>query len=187
MKEWLLTARSASPIRSFFAVVFGTFLTGCASSGAVPTIRTADYVDLDRFSGKWYVIASIPTFIEKEAYNAVEIYDKPINGVVETTFEFNQGALDGEQKRYHPTGFVKPDTGNALWGMQFVWPIKAEYRVTYIDEDYQSTIIGRSKRDYVWIMARSPTIDEAEYSRLLNIVKQEGYDLTKLRRVPHNT
>lgn len=70
--------------------------------------------------------------------------------------------------------------------MQFVWPIKAEYRILFVDEDYATTIIGRSKRDYVWIMARSPDISESDYRTLVSIIEAEGYDVEKLRRVPHN-
>lgn len=74
-----------------------------------------------------------------------------------------------------------------VWGMQFVWPIKAEYRVVYIDPEYQFTIIGRTKRDYVWLMARQPVIAEDDYKRLLSIIEQEGYDLDKLRLVPQQS
>jgi apolipoprotein D and lipocalin family protein len=104
---------------------------------------------------------------------------------VRTTFRFNEGGFDGPLKEYTPTGFVREGTGNAVWGMQFVWPIKAEYRIVYVDDAYEVTIIGRSKRDYVWIMARQPELSEETYARLTRIVAQEGYDVDKLRVVPH--
>lgn len=159
-------------------------LGGCQFGANLPPIRTAESVDLQRFSGEWYVIANIPTFIETDAYNAVESYAAPVDGVVATTFTFNEGGFDGKQKTYKPTAFVRDNTGNAVWGMQFLWPIKAEYRVAYIDSDYEFTIIGRSKRDYVWLMARQSSIADADYHRLINIIKEEGYDLNKLRQVP---
>ena len=148
-------------------------------------IRTAEYVDLERFAGDWYVIASIPTFIEKNAYDAIEHYAAPEDGKIATTFTFSEGSFDGEQKVYSPTGFVRDDPSNAVWGMQFVWPFKAEYRVLHVDEGYTETVVGRSRRDFVWIMARTPHIDETQYDRLVQLVKDEGYDPSKLRRVPH--
>jgi apolipoprotein D and lipocalin family protein len=72
-----------------------------------------------------------------------------------------------------------------VWGMQFVWPIRADYRVIYLDPGYRITIIGRNKRDYAWIMARSPDIDQAAYRELLEILDREGYDTSEVRRVPH--
>lgn len=150
----------------------------------MPPIKTAEYVDINRFMGDWYVIANIPTFIETEAYNAIETYKLREENVVDTTFTFNKGGFDGKLKTYNPTGFVYDDPSNAIWGMRFIWPIKADYRIVYVDENYQNTIIGRNKRDYVWIMSRSPQIDDATYNNLVRIVEEQGYDTSKIRRVP---
>jgi apolipoprotein D and lipocalin family protein len=68
--------------------------------------------------------------------------------------------------------------------MQFIWPIKAEYLIAYVDEQYTQTIIARSARDYVWIMARTPQIADEEYRGLLDKVANLGYDMTKVQRVP---
>ena len=154
--------------------------TGCRSQ---PPIHTVDHVDLERFMGDWYVIAAIPSFIETEAYNAVESYRLDADGTVATTFRFNKGGFDGPLKTYAPRGFVK-DASNAVWGMRFIWPIKAEYRIIYLSEDYTQTVIGRTKRDYVWIMARTPTIPEPDYQHLVSFMESQGYDPGKLRRVP---
>ena len=153
----------------------------------MPPIKTAEYVDINRFMGDWYVIANIPTFIEKEAYNAVESYALRDGGVVDTTFTFNKGGFDGDLKTYNPTGFIYDDPSNAIWGMRFIWPIKADYRIVHVDDDYQNTIIGRNKRDYVWIMSRSPQMDDATYQKLMDVVREEGYDTSLVRRVPQQT
>ena len=73
---------------------------------------------------------------------------------------------------------------NAVWGMQFIWPIKADYRIVHLTPDYGVTVIGRTQRDYVWIMARTPQIDAALLAELRQLVAAQGYDLTKLRLVP---
>ena len=148
-----------------------------------PPIQTMPHVDLSRFMGPWYVIANIPTFVEKGAHNAVESYALNPDGSIATTFTFNQGSFDGKLKRHTPRGFVR-DASNAVWGMQFVWPFKGDYRIVYLDKDYTETIIGRQKRDYVWIMARKPAISESDYQRLLDWVGKQGYDISKVRKVP---
>jgi apolipoprotein D and lipocalin family protein len=155
-----------------------------ACSATLPPVRSVAHVDLDRFMGDWFVIASIPTFIEQDAYNAVESYTRSGNRQVATTFRFNKGSFDGPLKTYNPTGYVTADPSNAIWGMQFIWPIKADYRVMYLDEDYTRTVIGRNKRDYVWIMARTPAIADADYQTLLDLIAGQGYDISKIRRVP---
>ncbi len=157
-------------------------MTSCASS--LPVLKTVEKVDLPRFMGPWYVIAAIPTFIETEAYNAIEDYRLRPDGTIDTVFTFNKGAFDGPPKRYTPRGFVTDRVNNSTWGMQFIWPIKAEYLITYLNDDYSQTVIGRNRRDYVWIMARTPQIPAADYERLLADLTAQGYDLTKLRKVP---
>ena len=156
-------------------------LAGCQSPAPMPTVER---VDLARFMGDWYVIASIPTFIERDAYNAVESYRLEADGTIATTFTFRVGAFDGEEKRYTPRGFVLEPSSNARWGMQFVWPIKADFRIVYLAPDYSQTVIAREKRDYVWIMARTPQIPEADYQRLVALAVSLGYDAAKIRKVP---
>jgi apolipoprotein D and lipocalin family protein len=145
---------------------------------------TVDHVDLDRFMGDWYVIAGIPTFLEKDIYNAVESYERGEDNRIETTFTFRKGSFDGDEKTYTPTGFVGADPSNAVWGMRFVWPIKADYRIVYLDDAYTQTVIGRNKRDYVWIMARTPQISSDDYANLVRFVDELGYDISKIREVP---
>ena len=157
---------------------------GCATIPEAESIRTERYVDLERFMGKWYVIASIPTPIEKKAYNAIETYELEEDGSIATTFSFRKGGFDGKQKTYRPRGFVRNTESNAEWGMQFIWPVKADYRIVYVDNDYSQTIIGRNKRDYVWIMARTPTISTDDYFRHVKLLREQGYDTSRLKMVP---
>ena len=167
--------------RAILIILTLILISGCQT---LKPIHTVEYVDLNRFMGNWYVIANIPTFIEKDAYNAIESYRLDDDGTVATTFSYNKGSLDGPLKEYHPRGFIRDKKSNAVWGMQFVWPFKAEYRIIFLSDDYSKTVIGRSKRDYVWIMAREPAIPDEEYDAILGFLQEQGYDITKLQKVP---
>jgi apolipoprotein D and lipocalin family protein len=171
---------SAARRRSVFGVLTAGLLAACAPA---PPIATVPRVDLERFMGTWYVLGSIPTFIERGAHNAVESYALDRDGTIATTFTFRRDGFDGKAVEYHPRGFVR-DESNAVWGMQFIWPIKAEYRVVYLAPDYSATVIGRRQRDYVWIMARTPAMPSAEYERLTALVASLGYDTAALKPVP---
>lgn len=167
------------------------FLTTClmlpllAACGTnMPELKPVDHVDLSRFMGDWYVIANIPTFLEKGAHNAVENYQRNDDGTIATTFTFRDGAFDGKEKTYTPKGFVGDHPSNAIWGMRFIWPFKADYRIIYLDDTYSTTVIGRNKRDYVWLMAREPEMDEKTYQQLMDFIGSVGYDMSKVRRVP---
>jgi apolipoprotein D and lipocalin family protein len=160
-------------------------LGGCQTLNDRPPLKLAEQVDLERFMGDWYVIANIPTFIEQGAHNAVESYRLEADGVtIPTTFTFREGSFDGHPKRYTPTGFVRDRQSHAVWGMQFIWPIEADYRIVHVADDYSTTVIGREKRDYAWIMARTPSIPDAEYRRLVDMLAEQGYDVAKVRKVP---
>jgi len=160
-------------------------LQACAHSPD-KSLPTAENVDLERFMGDWYVIANIPTFIEKGAHNAVESYAMNEDGSIATTFRFNADSFNGEIKEYNPTGYVSADS-NSVWGMQFIWPFKAEFVIAYLSPDYQHTIIARSARDYVWVMSRSAEIDEKTYDELINLCVAMGYQKELIEKIPHNS
>lgn len=190
------TASSPSSTRrtalaAVFAAALAALLVGCqttsprADSARLEPLRAIDRpVDLERFMGDWYVIAHIPTFIEKEAYNGVETYRLAEDGTIPTTYTFNKGGFDGPLKTYNPRGFVHNRETNAEWRMRFVWPFKAAYLIVYLDDNYETTIIGVPDRDYAWIMARSKTLPEARYQELVAQLAETGHDVSKLRLVP---
>ena len=165
---------------SAFVVIFSLF--GCTQ---VTPLATVDYVDLQRFMGRWYVVGAIPTFLEKGAHNPTEVYEMGDDGVIRTTFTFNEESFDGAQKSYHPKGFVVDTQSNAVWGMQFIWPFKADYRIIYLDKQYAHTVIGRNKRDYLWIMSRDPAIEQRVWDEVLTLVESMGYSIDQIHQFPH--
>jgi apolipoprotein D and lipocalin family protein len=142
-------------------------------------MQVAANVDLERFMGDWYVIASIPTFMEKGVLNPIERYSLNPDGTIDTTFSFNSAA-DGSLRQLKAKGFISDTNSNAVWGMQFLWPIKADYRIAYIDVDYQHTIIARKRRDYLWIMSREPQLTDSTLAELLEIAVGLGYERSKI-------
>ena len=149
-------------------------------------METVEHVDLDRFMGDWYVIAHIPSRPEREAFDAVESYALRPDGRIQTTFTYRKGSFEAPQKSMHPIGRVEKEGNGAVWGMQFIWPIQAEYVIAWLDESYRQTIVARSKRDYVWYMARTPQVSDSDYQQAVERIAAMGYDTRKLRRVPQS-
>ncbi len=180
--------RLRSPLTALAVLVLPALMaTGCSSTDA---LRATDKkIDLPRFMGDWYVIGSIPIdfFFASEAgaHNAVESYALNDDGSIDTRYRFRKDSFDGPVKSFNPTGFVYNTETNAEWRMQFLWPFKSAYLIAYLADDYSSTIIGVPNRDYIWIMARSPDISDADYQKLLDISAAAGYDLDKIVRIPH--
>lgn len=154
---------------------------GCSSR---PPIETVPEVDLERFMGDWYVLAHLPVGVERDAHNAVESYRLGRGGRIETTYAFRRGGFEGPLKVLTPVGFVRDRESRAVWGMQFVWPFRAEFRIAHLDADYGETIIARTRRDYVWIMAREPQLPPGRLEALEAEAVRMGYPAEAIRRVP---
>lgn len=180
------------PVHIAFAATLAVALCCCqpampARTTTLGPLRATDRtIDLERFMGDWYVIAHIPVFIEKEAFNAVESYALAPDGTISTTYTFNHGGFDGPLKTYRPRGFVHNTETNAEWRMRFVWPFKAPYLIIDVDTDYQTTMIGVPDRKHAWIMARSKTIPESRYRQLVKQLAKTGHDTSLLRLIPHH-
>jgi len=154
-------------------------------NGAEKEQKLVDYVDLQRFMGDWYVIANIPTRFELGAVNAVENYTWNVEKeIVDVTFKYRAGAVDGEVKQMTQKGFIYDTTSNAEWRIQPIWPLKLGYLILDLADDYSYTVIGVPSRNYLWIMAREAKLDDSIYQGILDRVKAQGYDLDKIQKVP---
>jgi len=156
----------------------------CTTIGTRPPHTLAPSVNLPQFMGDWYVIASIPVWLERDSYNGKESYRLDEQQRIRTTYTFNKGGFDGPRKRYHPVARVHDHQTSAEWRMQFLWPFKAAFLIHFVADDYSTTIIGEPKLEHVWIMARTPQIPEEVYAALVQRTDALGYDVSKLRRVP---
>jgi len=171
----------------FFFLLLLNILISCNESRDGLTkdkMETVEYVDIDKFMGDWYVIANIPTFIEKEATNAIESYRLDDEGNIATTFTFYKESSPDKITKYTPKGFIVNKKTNAEWEMQFVWPFKSKFLIIYLDQNYETTVIGHPSKNYVWIMSREPEIDNFKYTSIMNELSSIGYDLKKIQKVP---
>jgi len=171
------------PLLSMLSIAL--FGAGCSNLDTRPIPRPAS-VDVPRFMGDWYVIAHVPSRPERDAFDAVESYAPRPDGRIQTTFTYRKGSFHAPLKSMHPIGKVEAEGNGAVWGMQFIWPIQAEYIIAWVDEGYSQAIVARSKRDYVWYMARTPQVSETDYQGAVERIKAMGYDVTRLRRVPQS-
>ena len=153
------------------------------SNRKLAKLETVEYVDLQKFMGDWYVIANIPTFIEKGAVNAIESYRLDSEGRVKTTFTFRKDSVSGPEKKYNPTGFIYNRKTNAEWRMQFLWPFRSPFLIIDLDDDYSYTVIGIPSRKYVWIMARDHKMPDYLYNNIISDLEKVGYDITKIERI----
>jgi apolipoprotein D and lipocalin family protein len=155
-------------------------LHGCQGTGAMDPITTVEKLDIERFMGDWYVLADIATPFDKDAYAPTEHYVLKSDGMVVTTYRYQKGNATGDFKSRTMTARPNPELPS-IWGMRLIWPFEADYRIAHIHPDYETTIVARNKRDFVWLMARTPTIDQSAFDTLLEKVQSLGYGISDLR------
>lgn len=157
----------------------------CSSSQTFQ--KTVPKVDLNRFMGKWYVIASRPTSFEEGAFNAVEKYSyNKEKDQIDIDFTFNQDTPNGQKKSIPQTGYVIDKENNSYWKVSPFWPLKFDYLIIDLEGSYQWTVIGVPDQKYIWIMARTPTLPDSTYDQILDRVKALGYDLANLKKVQNS-
>ena len=162
-------------------------MAGCVSAPATkgPPLELADFVDLERFMGTWYVHGYTPTIIDARAFNATETYEIADSGRILTTYRFNADSTYGPEKVYTPSARSVNTTTNAEWRMRFFGLINAAYLILYVSDTYDYTVIGHPDRDLAWIMSRSPQIAEPRYLELRAELERRSFNLSEFRRVEH--
>merc|ERR1711916_105842 len=129
-----------------------TFLMG----NSLPALKTVPHVDIDKFMGAWYVIATKPTPFAKGACNGVETYQwkNKEKGEIDIEYRFNQDTVTGKEKVMTQKGYIYNKTTFSEWRVSPLWPIKLPYLILEVDEECSYTVIGYPSRAYCWIMAR---------------------------------
>jgi lipocalin len=145
-------------------------------------------IELSQFMGRWYVLAHIPTFLDKDTINNTEDYSwDSSKSSVSITYSFSKASKPEKRSQILQRGRVE-NSANTRWSIRpkigVYLPIDIPYLITYCAEDYSTSIIAVPNRRYVWIMARTPQIEESEFEDLLNKAKDNGYDLQKIVRIP---
>jgi apolipoprotein D and lipocalin family protein len=139
-------------------------------------------VDLVKYSGKWFILACIPTPLDKKWDYVAESYTLNKKGNIEVyTTYIKQGST--KEKSLTSKGFPHKDTGNLLWDIQFIWPFTADYLIEEYAPDYTYSVVGHPKKKYFYILAREKQISEALYKELIDRYKNQGYDMSKLQKV----
>lgn len=150
--------------------------------------KTVDFVDMSRFMGKWYVVAGRFTALEKNVFNAVESYSwNSEKNMIEIDFKYNKGSLTGPIKKIPQKGWIKNNTSNAHWIVSPIWPLKFDYLVIGLGDNYEWTAIGVPNEAYLWIMSRTPNISKEAVEEIILRLSDEGYNTGNIISVEHSS
>jgi len=171
-----------------WTVLFVTtaLMAGCATGQkGQATLETVNNVDLDRYLGQWYEIASYPAWFQKGCTASTAFYELLPNGKISVVNRCQTDDPDGKVKESKGKAQVVDPSTNAKLKVWFFWPFKGDYWVIDLDEDYQWSVVGEPKREYLWILSRNPEMDESTYGDIVSRLPGKGYDPAKLKKTTH--
>jgi apolipoprotein D and lipocalin family protein len=142
-------------------------------------LKTVPYVDLQRYLGTWYDVASFPQRFQKGCTCTTAEYSLNKDGSIAVV---NRCIKDGKEKIATAKAKVRDKKSNAKLSVQFFWPFKGKYWIIDLADDYSYAVVGHPSRDYLWILSRSPQLPSATYEGILSRLKAQGYDLSRLRK-----
>ncbi len=158
-------------------------LAGCRS--ALPPLEVVGEVDLDRYLGRWYEIASFPQRFQRGCFATTATYSRREDGRIRVVNECRDRSLDGATRRVEGVAWVTdPGTSDAKLEVQFFWPFRGAYWIVALDPAYRWAVVGHPSREYLWILSRTPSLDPDVYEQLLARVRAQGYDPDRLQRTP---
>ena len=161
-------------------------LAACAQTTTarlgLPPLATVAHVDLPRYLGTWYEIASYPQSFQKGCTGTTATYSLREDGLVRVENRCFKPDLDGELDTSEGRARVVDEKTNAKLEVSFFGPFWGDYWIIDLGKDYEYAVVGHPSRDYLWILSRTPKMDESLYRDLVRRAEAQGYDERRLRR-----
>jgi apolipoprotein D and lipocalin family protein len=162
----------------YFVIMLAPLFAQCTSQN----LETVSSVDLDKYMGTWYEIASFPQRFQKGCHCTTATYTKTGKDYVIVENRCRKDSVRGKESYIKGKAFVVPNTGNAKLKVQFFWPFKGKYWIIDLADDYSYAVVGHPNRKYLWILSRTPEMDEDLYRNILHRIEQKNFDISKLQK-----
>ncbi|KAF0199332.1 MAG: outer membrane lipoprotein Blc [Bacteroidetes bacterium] len=162
-------------------IMTGSFLFGCKAQNNAPT--GVGSVDLLRYQGLWYDIASYPARFQKDCHCTTAEYITTSRDYIKVVNRCRKGGFSERESSVTGKAFIVKGSNNTKLKVQFFWPFKADYWIVKLDPDYKWAVVSSGK-DYLWLLSRTPEIPETLYDSVVSSLKKEGYETGRLRRTP---
>ncbi len=168
-----------------FGLVLGVLTLGCAAAALAAAekkpLEVVPHVDLQRYLGTWYEIATIPQRFQKGCVAVTASYSRRPDGKIRVINSCRKETLDGKLRDVEGKAWVVDKATNAKLKVQFFWPFSGDYWIIELDADYQWAVVGHPNRSYLWILCRKPRMEQALYDDLIDRVGNKGYDISRIK------
>ena len=141
------------------------------------SLEVVPYVELEKYLGKWYEIAHLPAKFEEGCNETTATYTLSKDGRISV---LNQCIKNGKMKQAKGKAKVVDKKSNAKLKVTFFWPFYGDYWIIALGNDYDYAVVGTPNRKYLWILSRTPQMDDKLYSQSMEYAKSKGFDVNKL-------
>ena len=141
------------------------------------SLEVVPHVELEKYLGKWYEIAHLPAKFQEGCNETTATYTLSKDGSISV---LNQSTKNGKMKQAKGKAKVVDKNSNAKLKVTFFWPFYGDYWIIKLGNDYDYAVVGTPNRKYLWILSRTPQMDDNLYSQIIEYVKSKGFDANKL-------
>ncbi len=173
------------PLLRVCAAAFAVAVAGCGMLAPRPEMPVVARVDLERYAGTWYEIATIPSWFQRDCTAVTATYSPNPDGTLRVINRCRVGDPDGPSRQVEGVATVVDPTTNAKLSVSFFAPFSGAYWIVALDPEYRYAMVGHPSRDYLWILARQPTLADDTYRILVDRARALGYDPDRLVRTRH--
>ena len=154
----------------------------CLTREKHDTLEVVPQVELKRYLGKWYEIAHLPFRFEDDCTDITATYSLSKDGNVSV---LNECLKDGKLKQAKGKAKVVDKNTGAKLKVTFFWPFYGDYWIINLGKDYNYAVVGTPNRKYLWVLSRTPQMDDKLFSQLIESVKSKGFDVNNLIKTSH--
>jgi len=144
-------------------------------------VQTVPHVDLKKYAGKWYEIASYPNRFQKGCHCTTATYSLSDKGYVIVENRCNRDSINGKLSYIQGKAFIVKNSENAKLKVQFFWPFRGDYWIIDLARDYSYAVVSDPSKKYLWILNRKPKMNDNTFQNILAKLKEKGFDLAKLK------
>ena len=163
------------------ALLISLFFTS-GPGAEMPPPDVVPHVDLSRYAGTWYEIASFPQRFQKDCADSKAVYTPQDDGTIAV---LNSCFRNGKTDTAKGKAWVADKTTNAKLKVSFFWPVRGDYWIIELGKNYEYSVVAGPGRNSLWILARSSTMDKSLYDAIVGRLQEQGFDTAKLRLTEH--
>ena len=175
-------ARAVIQAPAALLAVLASAVAGCGQT--YPALETVPRVDLNRYTGLWYEIARYPASFEKDCVGVTAEYSRNPDGTIKVVNSARLRTLDGAVKTAVGRARIVDATTQAKLKVAFFLFFEGDYWILELGENYDYALIGEPSRKYLWILSRTPQMEETLYQQILSRLPARDYDPARLTRTP---